>query len=221
MRQAVPEEARLIVQVCKRIAQHRVDPSATTFGWGVAHLWVTREVVKVPLNHERMNRGLLSKRVERVLVCGVEERLADVKQHQLNIRTLAFTEELLHESDFEIAVAWTECNHLERSIFTERHSTLRKLGLAQTIRIGLSYLRVRVAPLRLWPDSASLWAAVAREAAEKGIGLEVHATHLIVHGTLHLVGYDHMDDAAAAAMEALEVKALASLGIANPYADQD
>ncbi len=61
----------------------------------------------------------------------------------------------------------------------------------------------------------------AREAEEKGIKLEDHATHLIVHGTLHLVGYDHMDDASAAAMEALEVKALASLGIANPYADQD
>ncbi|OHD05199.1 rRNA maturation RNase YbeY [Sphingopyxis sp. RIFCSPHIGHO2_12_FULL_65_19] len=61
----------------------------------------------------------------------------------------------------------------------------------------------------------------AREAAEKGISLEDHATHLIVHGTLHLVGYDHMDDASAAAMEAIEVKALASLGIANPYADQD
>lgn len=61
----------------------------------------------------------------------------------------------------------------------------------------------------------------AREAAEKRISLEDHATHLIVHGTLHLVGYDHMDDAGAAAMEALEVKALASLGIANPYADLD
>ncbi len=61
----------------------------------------------------------------------------------------------------------------------------------------------------------------AREAEEKGVSLEDHATHLIVHGTLHLVGYDHMDDASAAAMEALEVKALASLGIANPYADQD
>ena len=61
----------------------------------------------------------------------------------------------------------------------------------------------------------------AREAAEKGVSLADHATHLIVHGALHLVGYDHMDDVSAAAMEALEVKALASLGIANPYADQD
>lgn len=59
-----------------------------------------------------------------------------------------------------------------------------------------------------------------REAEEKGISVIDHATHLIVHGTLHLVGYDHMEDASAAAMEALEVKALASLGIANPYADQ-
>ena len=60
-----------------------------------------------------------------------------------------------------------------------------------------------------------------REAEEKGVSVVDHATHLIIHGTLHLVGYDHMDDASATAMEALEVKALASLGIANPYADQD
>lgn len=60
-----------------------------------------------------------------------------------------------------------------------------------------------------------------REAEEKGLSVADHATHLIVHGTLHLLGYDHMDAASASAMEALETKALASLGIANPYADQD
>lgn len=57
----------------------------------------------------------------------------------------------------------------------------------------------------------------AREAAEKGLPLEDHVAHLIVHGTLHVLGYDHIDDAEADHMEAIEVKALASLGLANPY----
>jgi probable rRNA maturation factor len=56
------------------------------------------------------------------------------------------------------------------------------------------------------------------EAAEKGVAVATHATHLIVHGTLHLLGHDHQDDAEAEAMEALERAALASLGIADPYA---
>lgn len=56
-----------------------------------------------------------------------------------------------------------------------------------------------------------------REAADKGIALADHTTHLIVHGTLHLIGYDHQNDAEAEAMEALETKALASLGLADPY----
>lgn len=61
----------------------------------------------------------------------------------------------------------------------------------------------------------------AREAKEKGISITDHATHLIVHGALHLVGYDHMDDASANAMEGLEVKALATLGLRNPYDGQE
>ena len=55
------------------------------------------------------------------------------------------------------------------------------------------------------------------EAVEKAVPLARHVTHLIVHGTLHLLGLDHIDDAEAEHMEDLEVKALASLGIPNPY----
>ena len=59
-----------------------------------------------------------------------------------------------------------------------------------------------------------------REAADKGIAIADHAAHLIVHGLLHLAGYDHATgEAQAQAMEALETKALALMGIADPYCD--
>ena len=55
------------------------------------------------------------------------------------------------------------------------------------------------------------------EAAEKGVAVEDHATHLVVHGTLHLLGYDHHDERDAVDMEEREARALKRLGIANPY----
>ena len=58
----------------------------------------------------------------------------------------------------------------------------------------------------------------AAEAADKHASVADHATHLLVHGTLHLLGYDHGDDAEAAAMEAMEREILSGLGIADPYA---
>lgn len=58
-----------------------------------------------------------------------------------------------------------------------------------------------------------------REAADKGIAVEAHTAHLVIHGLLHLAGYDHeTGEAEAEEMENLERKALAQMGIADPYA---
>lgn len=77
-------------------------------------------------------------------------------------------------------------------------------------------------PPELLGDIALAHETCAREAQEKGIPLEHHATHLIVHGLLHLAGYDHeISEAEAEAMEALETKALAICDIGDPYGDRN
>ena len=73
-------------------------------------------------------------------------------------------------------------------------------------------------PPELIGDIALAHETCAREAAERGIALADHAAHLVVHGLLHLAGYDHeQSEDEAEAMEALETKALARLGIGDPY----
>jgi probable rRNA maturation factor len=75
-------------------------------------------------------------------------------------------------------------------------------------------------PEELLGDLALALETCAREAAEKGASLEHHAAHLIVHGLLHLAGHDHETSPEdAAAMEVLEIKALALMGIADPYGE--
>jgi probable rRNA maturation factor len=78
-----------------------------------------------------------------------------------------------------------------------------------------------------WPEGVSLpligdlaicAPVVAREAAEQGKPANHHWAHMTVHGVLHLLGYDHIEDADAEAMEALETRILAKLGINDPYA---
>jgi probable rRNA maturation factor len=56
-----------------------------------------------------------------------------------------------------------------------------------------------------------------REAQQSGIDLDDHLRHLVVHGMLHLLGYDHISDDQAAMMEPLETKVLAQLGVTDPY----
>jgi len=62
---------------------------------------------------------------------------------------------------------------------------------------------------------------ISREAAEKQISFDDHLTHLIIHGWLHLQGFDHQTDDTAAEMESIEIAALATLAIDNPYQVSD
>jgi probable rRNA maturation factor len=66
-------------------------------------------------------------------------------------------------------------------------------------------------------DIAVAFETVAREALEQGKSLEQHCRHMIVHGFLHLLGYDHEDDEEAEAMEAMETRILQRLGVDDPY----
>lgn len=68
-------------------------------------------------------------------------------------------------------------------------------------------------------DIAISFDSCAREADAAGKNLQDHVTHLIVHGVLHLLGYDHVRDADATLMEGLEVEILGKLGLDNPYSE--
>ena len=66
-------------------------------------------------------------------------------------------------------------------------------------------------------DIALAWETCAAEAQAQGKPMADHVTHLIVHGVLHLLGYDHIEDEDAALMEGHEVRILATLGVSDPY----
>lgn len=74
----------------------------------------------------------------------------------------------------------------------------------------------RAAPVLLG-DVVLAFETVAREAAEQRRSLDAHLSHLVVHGVLHLIGFDHQTDSEAAVMEALETSILADFGVADPY----
>lgn len=69
-------------------------------------------------------------------------------------------------------------------------------------------------------DLALAFETVALEAAAEGRPVADHLTHLIVHGTLHLLGFDHQEAAGAAQMEQMETRILTRLGVPDPYADE-
>ena len=90
------------------------------------------------------------------------------------------------------------------------------LSFPMLTRDELLALPLDGAPVMLG-DVALAWETCSHEAVEKEISPQSHAAHLIVHGLLHLSGRDHHDALEADAMEALEIKALASMGFDDPY----
>jgi probable rRNA maturation factor len=74
---------------------------------------------------------------------------------------------------------------------------------------------------RMLGDIAIAYQTMRREADDEQKPFDHHLSHLAVHGFLHLIGYDHENDADAEAMEALEQEILAQLGIPDPYAERE
>lgn len=69
-------------------------------------------------------------------------------------------------------------------------------------------------------DLALAWGVVTREAQARGVPPLDHAAHLVVHGLLHLLGYDHRDGREARAMEVLEARAMSAMGLHAPYEEE-
>lgn len=116
---------------------------------------------------------------------------------------------LLFTSDAEV--------HTLNREWRERDKPTNVLSFPMLERVELAQLTLDGPPVMLG-DIALAYETCAREAADKGVALEHHAAHLIIHGLLHLAGHDHVDsDEQAEQMEALETAILAKLGIADPY----
>lgn len=146
----------------------------------------------------------------RALAEGVASKLSDHCAELSNPRLAAC---LLFTSDAEVQALNREWRGKDKPTNV---LSFPMLGRAELLALASD------GPPEMLGDIALAFETCAREAFEKGILLEHHTAHLIVHGLLHLAGYDHeVSPADAEAMEALETKALASMGIADPYGDRD
>jgi probable rRNA maturation factor len=125
------------------------------------------------------------------------------------------------ETNVEIAIRLTsdtEVHTLNRD-YRGKDRPTNVLSFPMLDADDLTDLASNPSPEILLGDIVLAYETCAKEAAEKGVSLEAHASHLIVHGMLHLLGYDHIDDEDAQEMEAIETAAMAALGLHAPYGE--
>lgn len=105
---------------------------------------------------------------------------------------------------------------VDEAEITELNATYRHKDQPTNV-LSFPYEAMPGVDIPLLGDIIICAAVVVQEAAEQGKPLTAHWAHMVIHGTLHLLGYDHIEEDEAEEMEGLEIALLGSLGYANPY----
>ena len=154
-----------------------------------------------------------------MIEAGDWDRLAEAEALAQKAAEAALAVTYEAKGDFEASVMLTDDAHIQalNRTWRAKDKPTNVLSFPMVERDDLLALAPD-GPPEMLGDIALAHETCAREAAEKGVGIEAHAVHLIIHGLLHLAGHDHeISPADADAMEALETKALALMGLADPY----
>ncbi|MFC0180630.1 rRNA maturation RNase YbeY [Thorsellia kenyensis] len=117
----------------------------------------------------------------------------------------------LFEPNAELTLRIVEKEEIQslNSLYRKKDKPTNVLSFPAETHIGLT--------IPLLGDLIICRDVVQEEALEQGKSFEQHFAHMIIHGCLHLLGYDHIDDAEAEEMEAIEIEVLHTLGYPNPY----
>ena len=135
------------------------------------------------------------------------------EEQQVNAWLRCVLEAVAYEKPVQLSVCI-----VDRQEITTLNSQYRKKNKATNV-LSFPYEPLPGVDIPLLGDVVVCAEVVNDEAHEQGKTAEQHWAHMIVHGALHLLGYDHIDDMDARQMEAMEVRILSQLGFPNPYGE--
>ena len=155
--------------------------------------------------------------VDMIIDCAVETEwwMAEDQLHEISVKAIEAACELLEQQpdpDCEVSLLFTDDGHVQQLNRDYRQQDKPTNVLSFAAQEGGGPVTMILGDIVLARQT------IEREAQEQDKSREDHLTHLIVHGFLHLLGYDHETDHEAKTMEELETRILSTLGIADPYA---